>query len=309
MHALSLFPSLPIPLHVGAPEPGGPLYTHWRIEPGVALFIFGLTALYLAWVGPLNRRRPGSEDRPVSRGERTAFLGGSLAALLALGPPVDDWSHFFFASAHMAQHLLLMLVAVPLWLLGIPAWVYRPAVRHPLLGPAGRWLTRPLPAFVIGTAINVVWHLPVLYDAALRVEALHVLQHLCFLAAGVFLWWPLLSKVPEWPALSPPLQCLYLFLQTVPGGIIGAFITNAGAGLYAHYEEASVRPWGLGLKVDQEIAGLTMWVGTNTLFLVLITIIFLRWAGQEESRDRQRLPSGTKPGATRPATSANPPGA
>jgi len=288
-----LLPSLPLPapLHVGAPEPGGPLYTHWRIEPGVALFLFGLTALYLAWVGPLNRRRAGSEARPVGRGERIAFLGGSLAALVALGPPLDDWSHFFFVSAHMAQHLILMLVAIPLWLLGIPAWVYRPAVRHRLVGPVGRWLTRPLPAFVVGTAINVVWHLPALYDAALGVEALHVFQHFCFLVAGFFLWWPLLSKVPEWPALSPPLQCLYLFLQTVPGGIIGAFITNAGPGLYPHYNEALVRPWGLGLKVDQEIAGLTMWVGTNAFFLLLITVIFLRWAGREEARDRAAAPA------------------
>jgi cytochrome c oxidase assembly factor CtaG len=286
----SILPSVPL-LHVGAPEPGGPTFSHWRIEPGVALFLFGLTALYLAWVGPLNRRRPGSEARPVRRGEVVAFLGGSVAALVALGPPLDDWSHFFFVSAHMAQHLILMLVAVPLWLLGIPAWVYRPAVRHPLIGPAGRWLTRPLPAFMIGTAINVVWHIPALYDAALGVEALHVFQHLCFLVAGVFLWWPIVSKVPEWPALSPPLQCLYLFLQTVPGGIIGAFITNAGPGLYPHYEEASVRPWDLSLKVDQEIAGLTMWVGTNALFLLLITIIFLRWAGNEEARDRAAVPA------------------
>ncbi len=299
----SLVPFLP-PLHVGAAEPGGPLYTHWRLEPGVALFVFGLTALYLAWIGPLNRPRPGVAERPVSRGEVAAFLCGSVAALVALGPPLDDWSHFYLVSAHMAQHLILMLVAMPLWLIGIPAWVYAPVARHPLLGPAGRWLTRPVPAFAISAAINVVWHLPVLYDAALGVEAIHVLQHQMFLVAALFLWWPLLSKVPEWPPLSPPLQCLYLFVQTIPGGAIGAFITNAAVGLYPHYDGASVRPWGLSLKVDQEIAGLMMWVGANVVILVLITIIFLRWAAREEARDRA---AGAPP--RRVAPSAGPPGA
>ncbi len=298
----SLVSLLP-PLHVGAAEPGGPLYTHWRLEPGVALFVFGLTALYLAWIGPLNRRRPGVADRPVSRGEVAAFLGGSVAALIALGPPLDDWSHFYLVSAHMAQHLILMLVAMPLWLIGIPAWVYAPMARHRFLGPAGRLITRAVPAFAISAAINVVWHLPVLYDAALGVEAIHVLQHLKFLVAAFFLWWPLLSKVPEWPPLSPPLQCLYLFVQTIPGGAIGAFITNAAVGLYPHYDGASVRPWGLSLKVDQEIAGLMMWVGANVVILVLITIIFLRWAAREEARDRA---AGAPP--RRVAPSAGPPG-
>ena len=281
-------PPIPI-LHVGGPEPTGGLYTHWILDPKIAAYLFVITGLYLAWVGPLNRRRPGVEARPVTRREITLFLLGSFSALIALGPPLDDWSHFFFVSAHMAQHLILMLLTVPLWLAGIPAWIYRPIVERRWSFVLAKIITRPVVSFLGSALITIVWHVPVLYDGALGNDFLHTVQHQFFILAGFWLWWPLMSKVPELPALSPPVKCLYLFLQTLPGGVTGAFITYSEGILYSHYEEALQRPWGLSLKVDQEIAGLTMWVGTNALFLVLISVIFIRWASAEEGRDREKL--------------------
>jgi len=282
--------SLPIPLlHVGGPEPTGPLYTHWILDPRIALFVFAITGAYLLWVGPVNRRRPGAEDRPVSSSQIRWFLFGSLILLVALGPPIDDWSHFFFVSAHMAQHLLLMFAVVPCWIKGVPPWVYDPIIAHRWSRWMLLWMPRAVPAFALVTVIMGLWHVPALYDATLDNELLHTTQHLFFLLAGFLFYWPLMSTRPETPQLSPPMKCIYLFLQTIPAGIIGALITYAGPGLYPHYKEASVRPWGIDLKTDQEIAGLVMWVGMNTLFLGLITVIFLRWAGREERADFEVL--------------------
>lgn len=285
MFSLPLLP----PLHVGGPEPTAPWFTHWVLDPRIAVFVFGVTALYLAWIGPLNRRRPGVAERMTTRGEVVCFLTGSVVALIALGPPLDDWSDYFLVSAHMAQHLLLMLVVAPLWLLGIPGWVYMPLTRHPVTRKIGDVLTSWLPCAIIPAAAVVLWHVPFMYDAALNHPMIHALEHQIFLIAAFFLWWPLLSKVPEWPRLSPPLQCLHLFAQTIPGGIVGAFLAYADGGLYKPYLRASVRPWGLSLKTDQEIAGVLMWVGANMFFLLLITVIFLRWATREEAKDRQPL--------------------
>jgi putative membrane protein len=285
---LSALPPIPI-LHVGGPEPTGGAYTHWILDPKIAAYLFVITGLYLAWVGPLNRRRPGAESRPVARREVFWFLTGTVTALIALGPPLDDWSHFFFVSAHMTQHLILMLITVPCWLAGIPAWVYRPIIEHRRWFAIARIVTKPVVSFLGSALITVIWHVPVLYDSALEHDLLHTLQHQFFILAGFWLWWPLMSKVPELPPLSAPVKCLYLFLQTLPGGIVGAFITYSEGILYPHYEKATQRPWGLGLKTDQEIAGLTMWVGTNMLFLVLITVIFINWASSEDARDREKL--------------------
>jgi putative membrane protein len=280
--------SLPL-FHVGGPEPTGPLYTHWILDPRIALFVFGITGAYLLWVGPLNRRRAGADERPVSQSQIRWFLLGSLVLLIALGPPIDDWSHFFFVSAHMVQHLLLMFAVIPCWIKGIPPWMYQPIIDRVWSRWLLLWMPRALPSFFLVSVIMGLWHVPVLYDATLENELLHTTQHLFFLLAGFLFYWPLMSTRPETPQLAPPVKCLYLFLQTIPAGIVGALITYAAPGLYPHYEEASVRPWGIDLKTDQEIAGLIMWVGMNTLFLGLLTVIFLRWAGREERADYESL--------------------
>ncbi len=189
----------------------------------------------------------------------------------------------------MVQHLLLMFAVVPCWIKGIPPWVYQPIIDHRWSRWMLTWVPRAVPSFAIVTLIMGLWHVPVLYDATLSNEPLHALQHMFFLLAGFLFYWPLMSTRPETPQLSPPVKCLYLFVQTIPAGIIGALITYAGPGLYPHYEEARCRPWGIDLKTDQEIAGLIMWVGMNTLFLVMLTVIFLGWAGREERDDYEAL--------------------
>jgi cytochrome c oxidase assembly factor CtaG len=102
--------------------------------------------------------------------------------------------------------------------------------------------------------------------------------------AAFFLWWPVMSRSPELPGLPALLACLFLFLDTIPGGIVGAFITLAAPGLYTVYPDAP-RIWGISLKTDQQIAGLTMWVVTGLIYLGWITVIFFRWAADEERRE------------------------
>jgi putative membrane protein len=211
---------------------------------------------------------------------------------VALGPPIDDWSHFFFASVHMLQHLLLMFVVVPCWIKGTPAWVFGPVVRNPV----GRFLLtfvpRALPGFVLASMIIALWHVPVFYNATLENYLVHALQHAFFLVAGFLFFWPLMSTVKESPQLSPPMKCVYLFLQTIPAGIVGAMITYAAPPLYPHYADATIRPWGLSVADDQVLSGLLMWVGMNAVFLALISVIFLRWASDEDRKERGAVASG-----------------
>ena len=279
--------------HVGGPEPTGPLYTHWLLDPAIALMIVVLTAAYFAVIGPLNRRRPGSEDRPVSSAQIRWFLAGQLLLLVSLGPPLDDWSHFFFSSAHMVQHLLLMFGVVPCWIKGTPPWLLQPLART-------RWghvvftvLPRALPGFVLASMIIVLWHFPPFYNLTLENQLVHALQHAFFVVAGFLFFWPIMSTIPESPQLSPLMKCLYLFLQTLPSGIVGATIVYAAPGLYPHYAEASQRPFGLSISEDQVLGGAIMWVGMNTVFLAMISVIFLRYAAAEEAKDRAAIQAGT----------------
>ncbi len=296
--SLISFPVLP-PLHGGAGVPTGPLNSHWYLEPTIGLGVFGAAVAYLLWVGPLNRRRPGAAERPVTGGQVACFLGGCATLLVALGPPLDDWSDYYLLSAHMVQHLLLVLLAPPLLLLGLPAWVLRPLLRWRLVARTGYLLTRAVPAFGISAAVMVVWHAQPFYDAALGSAPIHILEHQLFLASALLAWWPVVGPLPEWPRLALPLQCLYLFLQTLPGGVVGSIITMAAPGLYEHYRDAP--RWGMSLATDQEVAGLLMWVGASTIYLMLISVIFFRWAAQEEAKEGQP-PASVRPRsvATRP---------
>src|SRR5215217_6338260 len=112
-------PLLPI-LHTGGAYPSGWLYSDWRPEPTVILGVLALIALYLWFTGPNNRTSTGEKVNPVRGGQRVAFVVGSLVALVALNPPLDDWSDSYLLIAHMFQHLLLMSVTAQLCLAGVP---------------------------------------------------------------------------------------------------------------------------------------------------------------------------------------------
>jgi putative membrane protein len=271
-------------LHGEGGYPTGALHSNWRPDPTVVLGVIALIAAYVAWTGPLNRCRPDAAERPVSSWQRFAFIAGSVAFLLALAPPLDDWADHYLLSAHMFQHLVLVFVVAPLWLVGTPAWLLEPVLRKPLVNRAGYLLTRPVPAFVISNLIVTVWHLPGPYNAALQHEPVHIIQHISFLGAALLAWFPVLSPIPAWPRLSQPLQCLYLFFETIPGGIIGAFVTLSAPGVYSFYDNVP-RIWGVDLAMDQELAGLMMWVGAGLIYLLWITVIFFQWASRENAKE------------------------
>jgi putative membrane protein len=280
--------------HVGSADPSGPLWSDWRFQPSVLIGLFLLLVGYFWAIGPANRRRPGG-PLPATDGQRASFVGGIVVLFVALGQPLDDWSDHYLLTAHMAQHLLLTLAAPPLLLHGLPAWLLEPLTRHRIIDRAGYWLTRPAVAFVIANTVFIAWHMPVLYDAALQYEPIHVLEHGLFFTTALLAWWPLLGPLPAWPRLQPLPQCLYLFLWTIPGGVVGAFITLADPGLYAPYDTAP-RVFGIDLTTDQQIAGLIMWIASSSLYLILITITFFRYASQEEAKEREAPPAAASTG-------------
>ncbi|MDQ2683277.1 MAG: cytochrome c oxidase assembly protein [Chloroflexota bacterium] len=290
---MSIWTNIPI-LHVGGPEPDGWLHSNWRPEPTVVAGALGLIALYVIWTGSRNRNEDGSQINPVSTGQKVMFILGAAIGAISLLPPLDDWSAHYLLSAHMYQHLLLMMVSVPLMIAGTPAWLVMKLVAHGKLRPVLYVLTRPPISFVLGNLIIVIWHMPFAYNQALMHEWVHVIQHISFIVASFFTWWPVLSRSPELPGLPPLLSCLYLFLNSIPGAVVGAVITFAEPGLYAVYPDAQ-RIFGIDLQMDQELAGVTMWVLTGTVYLGWITVIFLRWAAAEERRDRATTPRPAAP--------------
>jgi putative membrane protein len=181
----------------------------------------------------------------------------------------------------MTQHILLVMVAAPLILLGLPAPFMRPLIQNARLKAGLAWLTHPFVAFMLYNLTLIAWHAPALYDAALRNRFIHDLEHAMFFYTAVLSWWPLLSPVRELPRLSYPAQMLYIFLIAIPGGILGAVLVFADTIFYPTYA-AAPRLWGLTALADQQAAALVMMVPGKAIYLIALTVVFFIWFNQED---------------------------
>ncbi|GIV96432.1 MAG: hypothetical protein KatS3mg057_1089 [Herpetosiphonaceae bacterium] len=253
----------------------------WIWEPIPLFELLIVQSLYLLAVGPLRHRFSGSA--PVGRGTIVAFSLGIVSAALALVTPLDALS-VHLLSAHMIQHLLLTMVTAPLLLIGTPAWLARPYLRNRTVARLAHTITRPLPALLIFNAIFLGWHVPALYDLALRSLPIHILEHLLFLGAALVAWWPILSPLPEIPRATYPVQILYLFVQSIPPTIVGAIIALADEPIYPTYA-AMPRVWDIDVMTDQTVGGLIMWIPGALIFLVALTVVWFIWMNDNDQAE------------------------
>jgi putative membrane protein len=221
----------------------------------------------------------------VRPGQIALFTGGVAWLLLALVSPIDVLGDEYLFSAHMLQHLLLVLVVPPMLLLGLPAEVIRRALGIRIVARVESVLGHPAVAWVLAAAVLWVWHLPALYDAALADENVHIVQHLMFLVTATAFWWPILTPL-EKRRLGPGAAMAYLLAAGAASSLLGVILTFAPAGLYPAYlqpeDELGLlslirQEWGLSAAADQQLGGLLMWVPGGIAYLLAIFAVFARW--------------------------------
>lgn len=234
---------------------------------------------------------PSPTERVVSVRRVVSFMAGVVLLFLALDGPLHDLSDDYLFSAHMIQHMVLMMAVPPLWLLGLPPWLLDGVLRRRTVRAIARFLTAPLIAYGIYNVIFAGWHLPTLYNTALEHHPLHIVQHLMFIGAAVLMWWPVVNPVPELVRMQTPTRILYLFALGIPMSFVSAMITFSEKILYPFYA-AAPRIFGLSAMDDQQLGGVIMWVPGMIVFWTAITVIFFRWAtreNREEWRERELL--------------------
>jgi putative membrane protein len=256
--------------------------TEFTVHPSTVVGLVGLGALY-HWRA---RQRPaGSGNASPTTGQRATFYSALALIFLSLNGWLHDLSDSYLFSAHKVQHLVLTLVAPPMLVLGTPGWMLRPALRWPVVGPIARRITTPARCFVIFNVVLVAWHLPPMYELAMRHHPVHIVQHLCFMTAAVLMWWPVLSPLPELPRLSYPAQMLYLFLLSIPMSIVAVCIGYADSLLYPSYASAA-RIWGITPMQDQMLGALIMWIPGGLFFFAIISVVFYKWQQMEGDDSR-----------------------
>ncbi|HEX7049990.1 MAG TPA: cytochrome c oxidase assembly protein [Longimicrobiales bacterium] len=268
-------------------------WSAWEVHPSIWIGCTLFAAIYLAGIGPL-RRRYGLADR-VDPWRVVSFLSGVAILFLALTGPLHTLSDDYLFSAHMVQHMLLMLIMPPLLLVGTPAWLLRPLLRPRAMMRTARFLTHPAAAFLLYNIVFVGWHFPEMYNYALAHHGVHIVQHLMFMVVATIMWWPVTNPVPELTRLNSPLQLLYLFAFGIPMSVVSAFITLSDKVVYPWYA-AAPRVFDITAIQDQRLGGLIMWVPGMLIYWAAVTIVFLRWSAREEKEEPhvQRLAAAAR---------------
>jgi cytochrome c oxidase assembly factor CtaG/ferredoxin len=247
----------------------------WPSDPWLVGALLVAAGLYLRGWLVLHRRDP----RRWHGGRVAAFCGGLAGIYLALASPVEPFSALLFW-VHMVQHLLLMMVAPPLLWLGAPLfpllrglprpvrvfWAAPVLSSPPLRRLAGR-LTHPLAALLPFIAATWFWHVPPVYDLALRSSGWHYLEHVCFLVAALLFWYPVVRPYPARPRWSPWLLLPVLLFADLSNTALSALLTFSDRVLYPYYAEVP-RLGGLSALEDQSAAGVLMWVPGSVAFLL-----------------------------------------
>ncbi len=183
---------------------------------------------------------------------RIALLAAGLAAgWIAVASPVAHLDHHML-TAHMVQHLLLMVVAAPLILLGARSELHM------------RWHLHPAFCWLAGSLTVIIWHVPIVFELALRFPCWHALEHASFFIAGTLFWWPIVH--PDFA--TRPWSPLYLFVATLPCDALSAFLAFCGHVVYRPYLSGHGGMFGLSPLEDQALAGAIMWVTVTLAYLI-----------------------------------------
>jgi putative membrane protein len=254
---------------------------HWHTEPLLLFSLLFVGWAYAMWIGPLRLRH--SSPVPIQGWRIICFYAGMVVIYLAVGSPIDQIGETYLFSVHMFQHLLLMYVAPILIILGIPPARFDDTVsRHRWLQLPLRWYLKPVIAAVAFTLILSVWHVPALYEAALRNKTIHIIEHITIMAFAFALFWFALSRSKIFPPLQPGVRMLLIFVLMVGQTPLFGVLSFSDQVLYPTYEWAP-RITALSALEDQILGGVLMKVGGMLFALPFFGMAFFSWAKSQEN--------------------------
>jgi cytochrome c oxidase assembly factor CtaG len=231
---------------------------HWSVLVAIGL----LVAAYV-WA---QRRWPADTPR------RVAFDLAVVLLLAVYVTPLHTIALHYLLSAHLLQNVVTAEWAPGLVVVAVAPSLVRELERFRIL----RALTHPLVALPLWLATYFVWHVPAIYDAALRRpdSLLHV-EHVTYFAAGLLMWWPVVHG-----RYSDGVKALYLFGAFVLASPLGLLLALLPRPVYDFYEDAP-QLWGLSDLMDQQIAGVTMAVEQAIVFFAVFAWYFTRFLRTE----------------------------
>jgi cytochrome c oxidase assembly factor CtaG len=240
----------------------------WQADLDTTLVVptLGLGYLFLAGRYGTTRRRAAS-------------FGGALVLLaVVFWSPIHHLGLHYLLTAHLLQNVVLAEWAPLLAVYGCSPAMAEAFARLSLW----RLLTRPFVALPLWLLSYYAWHLPYIYDGALRHQgSLIHLEHACYFGTGVLFWWPIVQDLPH--RLSSAARAAYAFAAFILASPLGLLLALLPRPIYPYYVHARPRIWGLSPLADQELAGISMAAEQAAVLFVVCAYWFLRWGREEGS--------------------------
>jgi cytochrome c oxidase assembly factor CtaG len=238
----------------------------WQADVDTTVVVPALSLIYLFLVG-----RYGASRRHV-----VAYAGSMILLAAGFWSPIHHLGLHYLLTAHLLQNVILAEWAPLLAVLGIS----RPMAQAFARSRTWRSLTHPVPALGLWLVNYFAWHVPAVYDAALRRQdwLIHI-EHACYFGTGILVWWPVFQSAPR--HLASGVRAAYTFAAFVLAAPLGLLLALLPRPVYPFYEHASRRVWGLSAIADQQIAGVTMATEQAVVLFVVFAYWFRRFLSEE----------------------------
>ncbi len=237
----------------------------------------------------------------VTRRQVTAFWLAVVLLFVAASWPMHDVAEEALYSVHAVQHLLIVFIIPPLFLIALPRWLARLVILDDSrTARVLRVLTRPLVAGIIFNVLQILNFWTVVVNYSTENGAFHYSIHFAMFISAILMWFPVMGPLPELQ-MSEPGKMLYLFAMSIVPTVPAAWLTFAEGSVYAAYDHAD-RLWGISVTSDQQAAGFVTKVVGGFYLWTLIAIRFFRYATRQRVADDARRRSVR---SSRPLTSAD----
>jgi putative membrane protein len=230
----------------------------WQADVDTTVVIPALSLLYLFAVG-----RFGASRRQIG-----SYAASMLLLAIAFWTPLHHLGLHYLLTAHLLQNVILAEWAPFFAVLGVSAPMATALARR----RTWRLVTHPAVALPLWLVDYFTWHVPFIYEAALGPHTwlVHV-EHACYFATGVLMWWPLVQDVPR--RLASGVRAAYAFAAFLLASPLGLLLALVPKPIYDFYVDARPRVWGLSALADQQIAGVTM----ASEQAIVLFVVFLYW--------------------------------